>query len=73
MYAWIDGEQWDGDGQPPLVEHHGLLVAPDVIDGHTGRAACYGKVMNDADELTIVRALLQSRLELVPRRAEDQD
>jgi len=73
MYAWIDAEKWDGDGQPPLVEHHGLLVAPDVIDGHTGRATWYGKVMNDVDELTIARALLQARLEFVPSLAEDLD
>jgi len=72
MYAWIDGEHWDADDQPPLTEHHGLLVAPDVIDGHTGRATWYGKILNDADELVVARALLQARLELVPDLAEDQ-
>lgn len=73
MYAWIDAEKWDGDGQPPLTEHHGLLVAPSVTEAATGRATWYGKILNDQDELVVARALLQSRLEFVPRRAEDQD
>ncbi len=65
MYAWIDGERWAADGQPDLTERHGVLVAPNVMDPETGRPQWYGKLLDQGDELVIMRALLQSRLELV--------
>jgi len=62
MYAWIEGQKWAADDQPPLTEKHGMLVADGVINPQTGRPEWYGKIVGDEDELTIVRALLQRRL-----------
>lgn len=73
MYAWIDGEKWAADAQPPLTEHHGMLVAATVVSTVTGRPEWYGKLLDPDDELVVARSLLQARLELVPRHAEDED
>lgn len=66
MYAWIDGEMWDGDGRPPLVDEHSYLWGP--YPEH----ACYGRLLPKDENLLISAALVEYHFPRQPELPEDQ-
>jgi hypothetical protein len=66
MFAWIDGEKWCADGQPPLTEEHGWLVDPVT-------QFWYGSVYPDEEAREIRKAILWVRANVPLPLYEDEE